>query len=141
MAIASTETTTPSADIAVVSRELLAAATAFRTAAAAPGASRSFPSALVAIEEALRVVSASIHELAHDAVPAVVERQRHAPTSDEPARKGVAGLSHEREANLAATMHDVAQGFSHCAGSCGRARQTVAVLSLASAAATHRRAT
>ena len=118
------------ADIADVSRELLAAATAFRAAAGQPGASQTFPSALVAIEESLRVLGLSIHELTHDAVPAVVERQRHIPGPVRGQQNG-GRLSHEREAHIAATMHDVAQDFVRCAGSCGRAIETVAVLSLA----------
>ena len=108
--------------------ELLSAATALADAAEQPGASRECPAALALIEQALRVVSASVGVLARDAVPADAERdalgQGRSTT-----RSGGLPLSREQEAHLASTMHTLAQDISLTARSmctCPRDGGTIA---------------
>ena len=104
-------------DISSASRQLHSAAIAFSEGADASGASHSLPAALTEIEEALRLVSATVDVLAHDLVVANGQ-ERHARAAER-------GLSHEQQVHLKATVHDLAQEFSRCARSCARARTIV----------------
>jgi len=113
-------------DISGATRELRSAAIEFGEAIDAAGASDPLPAALTQIEEALRAVSASVHALAHEAVPASTRRNRAAangrqgqPLAAEPS------LSWEQQTHLETTVHDLAQEFSRCARSCAQARKIV----------------
>ena len=98
-------------DISSASRQLRSVATAFSEGADASGASHWLPAALTEIEEALRLVSATVDVLAHDLVVANGPEPR--------ARAGERTLSHEQQVHFKATVCDLAQEFSRCARSCG----------------------
>jgi hypothetical protein len=107
--------------------ELLQVAQAFQAAAGNPHSSASAPAALGHLEEALQALSASWCEVAADAAPAIVERWNlHA--TEAPSSRPDRGLSHEQEALLMATLHDVAAAFARCARACRDGRSVVAPL-------------
>ena len=113
-------------DIPTAGGELLSSATAFADAAEQPGASRQCPVALALIEQGLRVLSASVGVLAHDAVPDGAERD--APARERgPTLRG-SPLSREQEAHFQATLHALAQDIALTARSCARAREIVGPL-------------
>ena len=107
--------------------ELLRVAQAFEAAAGEPHSSGSAPAALGRLEEALQTLSASWCEVAADAAPAIVERWNLRAT-EKPTSAPDRRLSHEQEAHLMATLHDVAAAFAHCARACRDGRSVVAPL-------------
>jgi hypothetical protein len=82
--------------------ELLEAARSFQEAAESPASHGAAPDSLAALEEALQVLSASWYQLAADAAQG------------------------EREAQLVATLHDIAAAFATCARACRVGRSTAA---------------
>jgi hypothetical protein len=103
--------------------QLIDAARAFHTAAGKSGQLTAAPLSLARTEEALQLLSGSWYQFAADAVPGIVERgDRH---SDHP-HPQVDGLSHEQEARLTATFHDVAAALARCARACRDARPVIA---------------
>jgi hypothetical protein len=91
--------------------QLIDAARAFHAAAGQPGRPRAAPLSLARTEEALRVLSGSWYQLAANAVPGIGQ---------------VEGLSHEQEAHLIATFHDVAAALARSARVCRDARPVIA---------------
>lgn len=107
--------------------ELLESARAFQAAAVTPHSSASAPAVLDRLDEALKLLSAAWCEIAADAAPAIVERWGRIGDDETPAvveRE----LSHEQEAHLMATLHDVSAAFARCARTCRTGRSTVAPL-------------
>jgi hypothetical protein len=86
--------------------ELSKAAQAFHSAASQPGILGAAPLSLARTEEALQLLSGAWYQLAADS-------------------SGVDRLSHEQEARLKATLHDVAAAFARCARSCREGRLAV----------------
>ena len=107
--------------------ELLQVAQAFQAAAGNPHSSASAPAALGRLDEALQALSASWCEVAADAAPAIVETWNLGST-EEPTSAPDRGLSHEQEAHLMATLHDVAAALARCARACRDGRSVVAPL-------------
>ena len=113
-------------DISNASHRLRSAAIAFSEGTDASWASQSFLGALTQIEEALRHVSATVDVFAHDFVLPVPGRDGGVANEQEShARAAERCLSHEQQAYLEATVHDLVQEFSRCAWSCARARAIV----------------
>jgi hypothetical protein len=106
---------------------LLEAAQAFQTAAGKPHSSANAPAALGRLEQALQALSASWCDVAADAAPAIVERWNLGST-EAPSSPADRGLSHEQEAHLMATLHDVAGAFARCARTCRDGQSVVAPL-------------
>ena len=105
--------------------ELLDGARAFEAAAEQPGSHMAAPASLERLEETLRLLSAAWYQLAADASPLIIER-RLGSDSNVTSRPRVDGLSHEQEARLVGSLHDVAAAFARCARSCREGRSTVA---------------
>ena len=105
--------------------ELVTAARAFRAAAEQPDSYPAVPDSLAALEQALQVLSAAWYQLAADASPGIVERQRQ-HGSKAPAWPRVDGLSREQEVHAMGTLHDVAAALGRCARACREGRSTVA---------------
>ena len=105
--------------------ELIKAAQAFHSAADQTGIRRAVPLSLARTEEALQLLSGAWYQLAGDASPRIASRslqlsEREADLSE------IDNLSHEQEARLIATLHDVAAAFAHCARTCREGRLAVA---------------
>jgi hypothetical protein len=111
-------------------RELLRAAQQFQSAAGARDSSATAPAALGRLEKALQALSTGWYQAAADAAPGVIERrERRKPrASGRPSSSPGGGLSHEQEARLMATLHEVAAAFGQCARACRDGRSTVAPL-------------
>ena len=107
--------------------ELFQVAQAFRGAAGEPGSTASALAALGPLVETLQVLSASWCEVAADAAPSIVAR-RNLHASEDPPPSADCELSHEQEAHLMATLHDVAGAFARCARTCRHGRSTIAPL-------------
>src|SRR5215211_4019208 len=94
--------------------ELVGAARGFQPAAAQPGCHIDAPDALVALEEALQVLSAACYQLAADASPGMDERRPDRGSEAPPPPRGD-GLSREQEVLLMGMLHEIAAGFARCA--------------------------
>ncbi len=113
-------------DVSDASRELRSAAIALSEGPDASWASHSFPGALTQIEAALQLVSATVDAFAHEFVLPIMGRESGVANEQEcHPRAAERYLSHEQQAYLEATVHDLAQEFSRCARSCARARRLV----------------
>lgn len=107
--------------------ELLERARAFQAAAGNPQSSGTAPAVLDRLDEALQALSAAWCEIAADAAPGIVERWSRDGDGDPPEAVD-RSLSHEQEAHLMASLHDVAGAFASCARACRDGRSTVAPL-------------
>jgi hypothetical protein len=111
-------------DLSRRASELLQDARRFRSAAARRGSHGHVPEALVALEEALQVLSGAWYQLAADAAPRIVQRRMRAESAAPP-RPCRGGLSRDQEIRVMGTLHDVAAGFARCARACREAQSTV----------------
>ena len=111
--------TTQTALIEESARDLLTAARAVREAAGQPGCSAASAPLLASLEEALRLLSAGWYQLAADAAPGVATR-RSGRLDGSDGSEGIdsSELSHEQEAMLLATLHDVAAALASSARAC-----------------------
>jgi hypothetical protein len=105
--------------------ELIKAAQAFHSAADQTGIRRAVPLSLARTEEALQLLSGAWYQLAGDASPRIASRSRQL-SEREADPSEIDNLSHEQEARLIATLHDVAAAFAHCARTCREGRLAVA---------------
>jgi hypothetical protein len=105
--------------------DIVEAVRGFQAAAEEPASHAAAPDSLAALEEALRVLSATWYRLAADAAPGIAERRR-ARSSAPDARARRDGLSREQESHLVATLHDIAAAFASCARACREGRSTAA---------------
>lgn len=108
--------------------DLVDAAQAVREAVGRPCSSAASSPLLASLAEALQLLSAGWYEVAADAAPGVSKRRRLGPTSRQAEVPVDEMLSREQEAQLLATLHDVAAAFAGCARICREARSTVAPL-------------
>ena len=124
-------TTTPHIDSTTgldeQAEQLLERSRAFRAAAGTPNSSANAPATLDRLDQALGVLSAAWCEIAADAAPGIIERWDR--TGDEETPIAVEQeLSHEQEAHLMGSLHDVASALACCARTCREARSTIAPL-------------
>ena len=82
------------------------------------------PLSLERTEEALQLLSGAWYQLAADAAPGIATRSRQRSAHD-PSASAANDLSHEQEAGLIATLHDVAAAFARCARTCREERLAV----------------
>jgi hypothetical protein len=107
-------------------RDLVTAARAVREAAGQPRCSAASAPVLALLEEALRLLSAGWYQVAADAAPGVAERRSGRVDGSEDS-EGIqpSGLSHEEEAKLVATLHEVAAALAASARACRVGRRAV----------------
>jgi hypothetical protein len=104
--------------------ELIEAARAFRMVTEESGSYAGAPDSLAVLQEALQVLSAAWYQLAADASPGIVQRQRGG-ASGAPSWPKVDGLSREQEVRLMGTLHDVGAAFARCARACREGRSMI----------------
>lgn len=85
------------------------------------------PDLLADLEQILRALSASSHELAAGAAPGV-SKLRLWLNPRAPTASVQAGLSRQHEVQLISALHDVAAEFNACAKACRKAREVVGLL-------------
>ena len=103
--------------------ELAEVARSFHESAQRPGSYLAAPAALESLEEALRVLSGALYQLAADAAPGIVEH-RDGAVADAGCRRQAHTRSREQEMRLMGTLHEAAAAFARCARACRDARAT-----------------
>jgi hypothetical protein len=109
---------------------LLSAAERLRHGAGERTCASLLPDALGCIEQSLRALSGACQEAAHALIPpgghdeSIAWRYARA-AADWPGARDGTGPSHERQAQLLATLHDTATALHAAAERCARARELV----------------
>jgi hypothetical protein len=123
--------TDPASRLAECADALRSAAQRLHDHALDPACAASAPVTLVAIEDALTVLSRTAYAAAHAFVSlgnsddSIAERYARAATMW-PSPRGGVGPSHEQQARVLSSLHDAGAALRAAAEHCGRAAQTLA---------------